>query len=317
MAATTLLSIGLTTLDILGRPVEARSEKGGTTFALIDQIAVAPAGTAGGTAFVAAALGVATSIASAVGQDGAGRFVRSELERRGVDTRLLTVSDQRSTSSTMIAIRKTGDRANFHAVGASTYFELTPPVIAAAREAKFVHWAGVGGARLDGGPGAALVAAAKDAGAVVTCDLIGPGPRAMDELARLLPHVDYFMPNVDEAMHLSKTATPEEAAKRFREMGAKTCIFKWGERGSFIADAEGNKTLPAHAIEILDTTSCGDSYCAGFIAARGRGFDLLEACRFATATAALVAQGLGTLGKLVDFETTLSYMREAPLRSVP
>jgi sugar/nucleoside kinase (ribokinase family) len=312
--AVTLVTIGLATLDVLGRPIDVIPERGGTT--LIDRIAVIPAGTAGGTALVAAALGVSTRLASAVGNDGAGRFVRSELEAKGVDTSFLAVSEKRPTSTTMLTIRKTGERPNFHAIGASSFYEITEPLMAAVRETKFVHWAGVGGARLDGGPGAALLAAAKDAGAIVTCDLIGPGPKAMDELARLLPHVDYFMPNMEEALHLSKAAMPEDAAKRFREMGAKTCIFKWGERGSFIAKDGGNITLPAHAIEVVDTTSCGDSYCAGFIAARDRGFELIEACRFATATAALVAQGLGTLGALVDFESTLSYMREAPLRSV-
>jgi sugar/nucleoside kinase (ribokinase family) len=66
----------------------------------------------------------------------------------------------------------------------------------------------------------------------------------------------------------------------------------------------------------VDTTSCGDSYCAGFIAARDKGLPLIEACRFATATAALVAQGLGTLGKLESFEATLAFMRHAPLRAV-
>ena len=73
--------------------------------------------------------------------------------------------------------------------------------------------------------------------------------------------------------------------------------------------------LPAHEIEVVDTTSCGDSYCAGFVAALDRGFDMLAACRFAGATAALVAQGLATLGKLTDFETTLRYMHETPLRA--
>jgi sugar/nucleoside kinase (ribokinase family) len=60
----------------------------------------------------------------------------------------------------------------------------------------------------------------------------------------------------------------------------------------------------------VDTTSCGDSYCAGFIAALDRGWAPLEAARFATATAALVAQGLATLGRLESFEATAEAMRQ-------
>jgi sugar/nucleoside kinase (ribokinase family) len=52
----------------------------------------------------------------------------------------------------------------------------------------------------------------------------------------------------------------------------------------------------------------------GFIAALDQGWPVVEACRFATATAALVAQGLGTLGKLESFEATERAMREMPLR---
>jgi len=72
--------------------------------------------------------------------------------------------------------------------------------------------------------------------------------------------------------------------------------------------------LPAHDIAVVDTTSCGDSYCAGFIAGLDRGRSVIEAARFASATAALVAQGLGTLGKLEDFDATDRFMRETPLR---
>ena len=69
--------------------------------------------------------------------------------------------------------------------------------------------------------------------------------------------------------------------------------------------------MPAHRITPIDTTSCGDSYCAGFIAALNRGWEPLEACRFATATAAQVAQGLATLGKLESFEATEAAMNAA------
>lgn len=306
-----LLCVGLTTLDILGRPIDALPEEGRTK--LVEEIALAPAGTAGGMALVAAALGLPTALASAVGDDAVGRFVRTELEARGVNTRLLAAEPGTRTSATILTIRSDGQRPNFHALGASSRFALTDDVTEAAKAAKFVHWGAVGGARVDGGPGAALLATAKTAGATVICDLIGPNKRTMDELARLLPHVDYFMPNMGEALQLAGTTEPRTAADRFLAMGARACIFKWGERGSYIAERGEAFTLSAHAIDVVDTTSCGDSYCAGFVAALDRGFTLRDACRFATATAALVAQGLGTLGKLVDFDTTLSYMRTAPL----
>jgi len=308
-----LLCAGLATLDIAGRPIDSIPAHGGTQ--LVEGIAVAPAGTAGGAALVAATLGLPTALAGAIGGDGAARFVRAELAAAGVDTALFQTLPERRTSATMLTIRSDGERPNFHALGASLYFEVTAALLAAAAKAKFMHWGGVGGHRVDGGPAASLLAHAKAAGATVSCDLIGPGPRTLAELARLLPHVDYFMPNMQEACYLAETENPADAASMFLRMGAGTCVLKWGARGVFVATGGEDFLVPAHDIRAIDTTSCGDSFCAGFIAALDRGFALKDACRFGNATAALVAQDLGTLGKLKDFESTRQFMTETPVRT--
>jgi sugar/nucleoside kinase (ribokinase family) len=58
---------------------------------------------------------------------------------------------------------------------------------------------------------------------------------------------------------------------------------------------------------VVDTTGCGDAYSAGFITGICRGWDAVTAGRFGTATAALVAQGLGSDGTLVNFEQALAF----------
>jgi sugar/nucleoside kinase (ribokinase family) len=263
---------------------------------------------------VAARLGVPTALASAVGDDAAGGLVRAVLGEAGIDLSLLAKLAGVPTSTTILAIDSNGRRPNFHALGASHRAEVDDAWRGAAASVKFLHYAGVGGPRLDGGAGADLAARAKAAGAVVTCDLISPGRRALEELKRLLPHVDYFMPNAGEALVLSGQTNLADAGGFFHDLGAGACVFKNGAAGSVIITREGETRLPAHDIAVVDTTSCGDSYCAGFIAALDRGRSVVDAARFASATAALVAQGLGTLGKLEDFDTTDRFMHEAPLR---
>ena len=306
-----LLTIGLTTLDICARPVDALTHT--ERAILIDGIACTPAGTAGGAAMVAGKLGVPTTIVGAVGDDLNGAYVRLGFESVGVDTRLLVTKPGERTSATLLAVESDGTRSSFHSPGAGVGAAVDDAVIAAACASGFVHYASVGGAATDGGAGAELLRAAKAAGAVVTCDLIGPRRSALDELKRLLPYVDYFMPSAAEATFLSGLEDLAAAAELFRSLGAKGCIIKNGGRGSYILIGPEAVTLPAHAIQPIDTTSCGDSYCAGFIAALAQGWPPLEACRFATATAALVAQGLGTLGKLESFAATDRAMRETAL----
>jgi sugar/nucleoside kinase (ribokinase family) len=311
---TGLLAIGLTTLDVVASPIDRLPEGEGTT--LIQGVACAPAGTAGGAAMVAARLGVPVKLASAVGGDMIGRFVRMALEETGVDTSLLAEIPGMPTSTTVLAIDSHGRRPNFHALGAGMLAAPTKVIVQAATEARFVHYAGVGGRQLDGGPGAALLRGAREAGAVITCDLISPRRSAIGELARLLPFVDYFMPSAAEALVLTGSPDLDVAADAFLSLGAKACVIKDGARGCYVVLPEGRQRLPAHVITPVDTTSCGDAFCAGFIAASLRSWPPLDACRFATATAALVAQGLATLGKVEGFEATETAMRTMRLAEV-
>lgn len=289
-----LLTIGLTTLDVVARPVDALTHT--ERAILIDGIACTPAGTAGGAAMVAATLGVPTTIVGAVGDDLIGRFVRLGLESVGVDTSLLVTRPGERTSTTLLTVESDGQRSSYHAAGAGGGAPIGDAVTAAACASGFVHYAAVGGRNTDGGPGADLLKAAKAAGAVVTCDLISPRRSAREELARLLPSVDFFMPSAAEAIFLSGADDLALAAEFFRDLGAGACIIKNGALGSYVSMGDERRTVPAHVIQPIDTTSCGDSYCAGFIAALTRRWAPLDACRFATATASLVAQGLGTLG---------------------
>ena len=309
-----LLCVGLATVDILARPVESLP----TTEAveLIDAIRLVPAGTAGGMALVATRLGVRTRLCSAVGADAAGKLARLVYQEHAVDLSLLATVPDVPTSTTLICVNRAGRRPRFHMRGASMEVELSDAAFAAARDTKYLHYAGIGAPKLDGGAGAALAAAARKAGAIVTCDLISPRPNALEELRRVLPHVEFFMPNGDEALRLSGQATLAEAGEFFRDLGAASCLIKDGPRGALIVEREGCTRVPAHAIEPLDTTSCGDSFCAGFVAALDRGRPVLGACRFASAVAALVASGLGTLGLLEGFEQADNFRQSMPLREV-
>ncbi|WP_374571203.1 carbohydrate kinase family protein [Phenylobacterium sp.] len=307
-----LLAIGLTTLDVVARPIDALPADEGT--ALIQGCECAPAGTAAAPAMIAARLGLKTGLVSAVGDDMTGRLVRLGLESEGVDTRWLAVLPGAQTSTTLLPISSAGRRPVLHAPGAGSFAEAAPEAMAAAAASRFVHYGGVGGPKLDGGPGAEFLKAAKAGGAVVTCDLIAPRPSAMDELERLLPFVDVFMPSAVEARGLTGEADLAAAARRFVATGAGACVIKNGAEGAVTLFDGEIAVVPAHVVEPVDTTSCGDSFCAGFIAGLARGWAPLEACRLGAATAALVAQDLATLGRLVDFDHTVATMRATPLR---
>lgn len=307
-----LICIGLTTLDIHARPIDTLPTN--DTTALVEQIAFSPAGTAGGAALVAAVLGVRTSLASSLGADAAGRLVRAELAAAGVDTALLAERADLPTSTTILLVDSTGHRPNIHALGAGSQVDNSPVLLQAARAARFVHFAAVGSPQLRGEAGAALLAAAREAGAFITCDLISPHRRTLEQLTALLPFVDVFMPNAGEARLITGRDDLADAAAVLIDLGARACVFKDGAQGSILATGEGLRRFAAHPITPVDTTSCGDSFCAGFIAALDRGWPIDEAVRLGGAVAALVAQGLGTLGALKSFDQAQALMRELQLQ---
>jgi sugar/nucleoside kinase (ribokinase family) len=301
-----LVCVGLTTLDIVAGAIDelTRTERA----RLIDGIACAPAGTAAGAALVAAKLGMSVKLVGAVGDDMNGAFVRLGLEQVGVSASLLSVQPGQKTSTTLLTVESDGRRSSYHMPGVGIAAPIDDAAVAAVRAARFVHYAAVGGRLSDGGPGKALLIAAKKAGALVTCDLIGPRRSAADEIARLLPHVDYFMPSAAEAVVLSGTDDLAEAAARFLGMGAGACIIKNGRQGALVWLNDEHYVAPAFAVTPKDTTSCGDAFCAGFIAALDRGWAPVDACRLANMTAGLVAEGYGTLGALLGLEETVEAM---------
>ncbi|WP_340647267.1 PfkB family carbohydrate kinase [Phenylobacterium sp.] len=312
---TGLLAIGLTTLDINAYPIDGLTHT--ERAILIQGLACAPAGTAAGAALVAARLGAKVKLAGAVGDDMNGLFVRAGLEAVGVDTSLLAIRAGERTSSTLLAVESDGRRSSFHYPGTGGAPPVDADVVAVARSSRFVHYAAIGGSTTDGGPGAQLLRQAKACGALVTCDLIGPRHSAMDEIRRILPHVDYFMPSAAEAVFLSGSDDLSNAAQRFIELGAKACVIKNGRKGALVVLDGQEHMIPAFAVTPVDTTSCGDSFCAGFIAALDRGWTPLDACRFAGMTAGLVAEGVGTLGALQDFDATEAAMNSYELAIEP
>jgi sugar/nucleoside kinase (ribokinase family) len=220
-----------------------------------------------------------------------------------VDVALLEMLPGLPTSATLIPIDAAGNRMIYHSPGAAALMSLSDALKTAAANASAVHYAGIGARSLDG-HAAELLAPAKARGALITCDLIAPGPNSAAELRRLLPHVDVFMPSAVEARFVTGESDLPRAAQAFRDWGAGAIVIKNGADGALALDKAGRlEIVPAVKIDrVVDTTSCGDSFCAGFIAATLRGRPWHQALRFAAATASLVARGPATLGVLESFE---------------
>lgn len=306
-------AIGFYTLDILGRPVDAIPPGGEVAF--VDEIRLCVSGTAGATAVDLAKLGLSTLAVGAVGADEKGDFVLDKLRRYGVDIAGMQRLDGVPTSTTIMNVRSNGDRPALHMRGAADHFDVPAEAYPSVLDARFVHLGGTGFMRrLDGEPSRRLLAAAKARGCTTSLDLIGPDADTLALVRPLLPFVDYFMPSIEEARFLSGRSDPVEAARFFLDGGVGIVALTMGGDGSVVVGADHVLRIPAFAVEVSDTTGCGDAYVAGMITARARGLDLETAARFASAAAGLVATGLGSDAGIVGFDDTLERMGTMAVR---
>jgi sugar/nucleoside kinase (ribokinase family) len=310
MAKFDAVFVGLTILDIAGRPVTAIPEGGGIAF--LDEIRMNPAGTAAGAVMNAAKLGISCATVACIGEDEKGAFIIDAYRRLGIDCSMIQRTDKIQTSATILPIRPNGERPALHYRGASDRLFIAESDFDAVCDARFLHHGGTGLlAAMDSGQSAKLLAHAKQRGLITTLDLIQPTKDTLALLRSELPYVDYFMPSLEEAAFISGRATPQDAANFFLDLGARACIFKMGAQGSYARTREAEFHTPAFKVHVSDTTGCGDSYCGAFIAGLAKGLDLEHACRLASAVASLVATGLGSDAGVRDLAQVEAFMATA------
>ena len=310
-----VVSLGIHILDVLGRPVTRIPPRQDVD--LIEEIRLTVAGTAAGTTVDLAKLGVSVLAMGAIGEDAAGNFIVDTLGRCGVDTSGLRRKPGVQTSATMLPIRPGGERPGLHVLGANGELTLDDIDWDAIRQARHLHFGGTYlMPKLDGEPTAEILRFARAHGVTVTHDLIAiDRPDLLQVIAPALPHVDYFMPGIDEARLISGLDDRRQVIDFFLDRGVGHTVFKMGDQGSSIAwrDADGATQeirVPALRSTVVDSTGCGDAYCAGFIVGLLHGWPLERAARLGTAAAGLVITGLGSDAGIVDLEQTLRFMEQ-------
>jgi len=171
-------------------------------------------------------------------------------------------------------------------------------------------------ASLDGEPMSRVFRFAKEKGLTTTYDLLAiQRPDLVRLVEASLPYVDYFMPGFEEAAMMTGMSDRRDVCRFFLERGAKHTVFKMGSRGSSIAWLENGALkevrIPAFKAPVVDTTGCGDAYCAGFLVGLSSGWDLERSARLGAAAGGLVVQGLGSDAGIVDLDQTIAFMETA------
>ncbi|MDX3528540.1 carbohydrate kinase family protein [Streptomyces sp. ID05-39B] len=307
-----VVTMGVHVLDVLVRPVEAIPEGQGAT--LVEDIRMTAAGTAGGTALTLAKLGASVRGAGAIGTDPTGDMLVQLLRRAGIDTEFLVRRTDTATSASVLPIRPNGDRPSLHLLGANITYGLDDVPWDAVAAATHLH---LGGPELIGVDVAArILSYAKEHGTVTSVDLLAPGVLgSFEQIEAALPHIDHLLPNEDQVLGFSGEPDLAAGVRKLREAGVGVVAVTRGADGALVVSADGSETVPAFAVDVVDTTGCGDAFSAGYLRGVSLGHAPARAAVLGCAAAALVAQGLGSDHGDFDLAAAEEFARSAEPRT--
>ncbi|HEX7349991.1 ribokinase [Brachybacterium sp.] len=92
------------------------------------------------------------------------------------------------------------------------------------------------------------------------------------------------------------TDAPEQPAQMvdaLRDAGITSVVLTMGARGSLVADADGQRRIPAAPVTAVDTTGAGDAFIGALAVGLAGGDSLPDAARLASRVGAFAATGQG------------------------
>ena len=316
-SAPEVLCVGQAVVDCITK--NARDNVDGSGRTIADSITLNVGGDAVNESIALAGMGHCAALMCCVGDDHAGKIILEEARRNGVNTDCVTVSEDLVTPVANIFVREDGSRSSVNSK-ATLVPGYEPDIAKAPESIKIISFASLFRAPLDDPEVIKkLIRQAHESGAIVCADTKLPTFRSTElkEIADVLPYIDYFFPNEEEALYYTDMDEPREAVTELLSMGVKGVVVKCGAKGivagigwenpakgcgeSFcetclasacsIRDSEKIRggemfSLPAIPVDAVDTTGAGDHFVAGFIKGLLKELDFRGCCQMGLAASA-------------------------------
>lgn len=304
-----LMVIGAAIGDVTVMPAPKNLPSAGST--PMERIRLSTGGDALNEATVAARLGCRTALVTLLGRDDMAAIIRSHCDREGV--RLLgPEAPEMDTGLNVVLVDETGER-RFLTNANSTLRRLSLAHILPVLETEeYAAARAVCLASLFVSPALtltdteALFRRVKADGKLLCADTTRPkhGETAADA-AGALKHLDWFLPNLEEALRLTKADSPRAAAETLLSAGVRHVALKLGGEGCLLASRETDfgedfpssthfRVVPAvPGVRCVDATGAGDTFAASFQCALLAGEPPVRCAAYANAVASLCVEQPG------------------------
>lgn len=304
--------LGILVADVSVLPVNRLPIPG--ELSLVEDIRVGVGGCAANTATDLAVIGLDTAVIGKVGRDSFGSLITSTLIGKGVDTTGIRMSANIPTSSAIVLINDKGERSFLHCRGTNGDFQESDVDTDIIRNSRILFIAGaLLLPELDGEPTARILQQAQYGGVYTALDTAWDASgRWMEAIGPCLPHLDLFIPSIEEARMLSGKSSVPEIADVFLNKGVGLCAIKLGKSGCYVKsrECEGFYSPSYERVIVKDTTGAGDSFVAGFLTGISKGWDLSICATFANAVGAHCVSRIGTTEGVRPLAEILHFIEE-------
>ena len=281
--------LGSCTLDIIFR-VARFPAPGETLFAESTATFVGGKGLNQGIA--AARLGAEVTLIGRVGADSAGDQLRAAAEAAGIDPRYVARDPVHPTGMAVPIVVAGGGNSILASGGANLQVRFEDVEAAAGRLAAADAFLVQFETPLDVVAYAVAVAHAANVPVI-----LNPAP-VRPVSPELLGMVDVLVVNEVEAQELAPGfSAPAAQAAALRERGPRRVVVTLGPDGCVFNDGSAGG-LPAFPVAAIDTVGAGDAFCGALAVSLATGLSFAEACRFASAAAAISVTRAGAAPSL-------------------
>ena len=139
----------------------------------------------------------------------------------------------------------------------------------------------------------------KQEGAVLVFDTGWEDDLSIEKYRKQLDIADYYTPNQKEALKITNTDTPDEAAKVLSDL-FENVIVKLDQDGCLIMENGTKKVIPNLEVEARDSTGAGDAFLAGLMYGLYHGYSFEDSVIFGNVTGAKCVTGIGCLTARCD-----------------
>lgn len=301
--------VGSCVVDVLARPVPLSQPIGAGRLIESEPLLLTTGGIVSNSGIALARLGMRVAAFTYVGDDEWADVIRSRYAAEGVDTSALIMHPTGATSTTAVLIDPSGERTFVHCVGAPRLLDKAAllsrlDLFAQSRAMLLGYYPLMTQLQPDLPE---VLAAIQKTGCLTAMDSAGEGG-TMDPLARILPHLDFYIPNETEAANQTGRAEPRAMIEAFRETGAKGWLgIKLGARGAILSPKPG-EFLDISVVKppgnVVDTTGAGDCFYGALLAGVLRGLPPTDAGRLAAAAGACCVTGIGGTAAVCGYDET-------------